>query len=88
LAVAGSVASLGGLKGAAGGVVKGCLCPDEGDGGIDAGCAPRLSAPRMNFCRGKFGGAGGFTLRVFSATVDVGGGGAAFGALRLLLIAA
>jgi hypothetical protein len=92
LAVAGSVASLGGLNddvGAAGDIVKGCLCPDEGDEGVNAGVpiddwpCPRLNAPRMNFCRGMFGGGVGFTFRVFNATDEVGVG---LGGFRLVLI--
>lgn len=91
LAVAGSVASLGGLKDEAGELegVKGCLCTDEGNGAIDPDddeglrVAPLSKLPRTNFCRGMFGGGGGFTLRVFSATVEVG---ATFGGLRLVLI--
>ena len=72
LAVAGSVASLGGLN------IKGCLGTDETDDGIDAdgagaGVRPLSSAPRENFCRDRLG-AVWRGLRVLSLTDDVGVG--------------
>jgi hypothetical protein len=87
LAVAGFVASLGGLKVELEGV-KGCLCTDKGDSGIDAGdvcdwlrvCPPPIE-PRTNFCRGIFGAGVGFTFRVFKATLEIGVG---FGGFRLV----
>lgn len=94
LAVAGSVASLGGLK------VEGCLGANEGDGAIDAGdnceglrvVPPAVEAgardwlPGMNFGRGSFGGGVGVTFRVFKATLEIGEGRADFGGFRLVLI--
>ena len=95
--MAGSFASLGGLNGAEGGLCTdegGIAIPaDDGDVGNVVGEAarlvpvpagvPRLSAPRWNFCRGIWGGAGGLTFFVFSATVEVGVGCAGF---RFVLI--
>ena len=91
-AVAGSVASLGGLKLTLGTDEDGgSVAPGtalKGGTPLDTalaplGAAPRFSAPRTNFCRGIWGGAGGLALAVFSFTEDVGAGVAG---LRFVLI--